>query len=315
VVAMAADAGADEAAASNAAIVASELTTNIVRHAGRGEIVLRPAGDDAEAALEILALDRGPGMRDIHKCMVDGYSTAGTAGNGLGAVKRLAQAFDLYSDDGQGTVAFASMACRKPAPRRQHFISSVVSLPVRGEQLCGDGWRIAAVDGRFAAIVVDGLGHGPLAAEAARAALSAFDDSPLAEPSEIVACAHRRSTATRGAALSTARLSVSGGDLDYAGVGNISGTLIADGASRGLFSQNGIVGARLPSLKQTGYPVAERALLILHSDGLKSRWKLSDYPGLSGCHPGVIAGVLYRDFNRGNDDVTVLVASLWPTLQ
>jgi hypothetical protein len=48
--------------------------------------------------------------------------------------------------------------------------------------------------------------------------------------------------------------------------------------------------------------------LVLHSDGLGTRWNLNAYPGLSAHHPSLIAGVLYRDFKRGTDDVTVLVA-------
>ena len=50
------------------------------------------------------------------------------------------------------------------------------------------------------------------------------------------------------------------------------------------------------------------AMLIMQSDGLASRWDLEQYPGLIGCHPALIAAVLYRDYTRGRDDVAVLVA-------
>jgi hypothetical protein len=48
-------------------------------------------------------------------------------------------------------------------------------------------------------------------------------------------------------------------------------------------------------------------VLVLHSDGLTSHWKLAAYSGLHVRHAAVIAGVLYRDFRRANDDVTVVV--------
>jgi hypothetical protein len=46
----------------------------------------------------------------------------------------------------------------------------------------------------------------------------------------------------------------------------------------------------------------------MYSDGLKSSWDLKSYPGIWNKHPGLIAAILYRDFTRERDDVTVLVA-------
>jgi hypothetical protein len=63
-------------------------------------------------------------------------------------------------------------------------------------------------------------------------------------------------------------------------------------------------------LQQFQYDLLEGDLLLMHSDGLTSRWKLADYPGLSHRVPALIAAVLYRDFKRGRDDATVLVARL-----
>jgi hypothetical protein len=60
-------------------------------------------------------------------------------------------------------------------------------------------------------------------------------------------------------------------------------------------------------VQQFDLPLPTNALLLLHSDGLATHWNLADYPGLVGRHPGIIAGVLYRDHERGRDDVTVLV--------
>ena len=83
---LAADLGFDEAGAGRAALVANELASNLVKHAGGGEVLL----DGSTQGLDVLAIDRGPGIANLKACMADGYSTAGTLGHGLGAVKRLA---------------------------------------------------------------------------------------------------------------------------------------------------------------------------------------------------------------------------------
>lgn len=306
---LAMEAGASEVNMGNAAIVASELTRNVINHAGRGEILLALSGEDA-LSLDILAVDRGPGMDNVERCLTDGYSTAGTPGTGLGAVRRLASAFDVYSDPGNGTVIFARIACGKASPANAACLYGAVSLAYPTEPVCGDGWRLAHKGGAVAAMVVDGLGHGLPACEAAREALAVFDEDPFAAPTETMQRAHQRMSSTRGAALAVASLAAGPDGLTFSGVGNIGASLITGGAPRGLVSQNGIVGGRMPAPRQITYPVAADALLVMHSDGLQSRWKLADYPGLTMRHPAVIAGILYRDFNRGNDDLTVLVVAM-----
>jgi len=96
--------------------------------------------------------------------------------------------------------------------------------------------------------------------------------------------------------------------LLFTGVGNISGLVLSADESIGMLSYNGTAGGEISKIGEFTYPWPEGAMLIMHSDGLASHWKLRRYPGLMRRHPGLIAGVLYRDFNRGNDDVTVLVA-------
>jgi hypothetical protein len=97
--------------------------------------------------------------------------------------------------------------------------------------------------------------------------------------------------------------------MKYAGVGNISGHLrsASEEKGRGLMSHNGTVGVQVRKIQELNYPLPAQGLLVMHSDGLQSRWSLEKYPGLIGQHPAVIAGVLYRDFTRGHDDVTVAV--------
>ncbi|MFI4981184.1 MAG: SpoIIE family protein phosphatase [Nevskiales bacterium] len=306
--------GAGETAAGNAALVATELATNILKHAKHGEVLLRLVGGTDCAAVEVLAIDGGPGMESVERCLVDGYSTAGTPGNGLGAVRRLSSAFDVYSEPARGTVALARIACGKAqAPQSADAVEiGVVCLPVPPETECGDAWQLARADGQVAAMLVDGLGHGVLAAEAAAQAVGAFAEKPFEMPSDVLGRIHRRMSSTRGGAVAVARRDAQGGELQYAAIGNIAGALVHNGESRGLFTHNGIVGGPTRPIKQLAYPCPAGSLLIMHSDGIKTRWQLSGYPGLAQRAPGVIAGVLYRDFCRRADDITVLVVA-FPT--
>ena len=308
--ALAAEIDLDETAAGRVQIVATELATNLVRHAGSGEMLLQVVAGANGAAIELIALDRGPGMEHPERCLRDGYSTGGTAGAGLGAVRRLADEFDLDSHVGIGTIVMARVgsAARATVADRRRFALGGVCVPMQGEIACGDAWRAAQDDDALALLVVDGLGHGPFAAEASREATLAFEAAPFAAPAELIAVAHQRMAGTRGAALATARVDAATNMLVYAGVGNIAGTVLGGEGSRGLASHNGTVGATLNRVQEFSYPWPIDATLVMHSDGIGSRWQLDRYPGLRTRHPALLAGVLYRDFARGRDDVTVLVA-------
>jgi anti-sigma regulatory factor (Ser/Thr protein kinase) len=309
----AAAAGLNEADAGRAAIVASELATNLVRHARPpgGMILIATAAD----AVEILSVDRGPGIADVARSFQDGYSTAGTPGNGLGAVRRLSNECDLFSAP-SGTVLWCRVTAGAPTGRfdpqsRVALRAGVISTCAPGETVCGDAWRVArsADDaGRVSLMIADGLGHGPLAADAADAACASFDAQPFAAPGSLIETMHTSIGGTRGAAVAVARIDPAAAAMTFAGVGNIAGTLLApDGQSRGLFSHNGTVGHQVRKVQPFDYPYPPGSLLVLHSDGLQTRWTLEAYPGLVRRHPAVIAGVLHRDFCRGRDDATAVV--------
>jgi hypothetical protein len=253
------------------------------------------------SAIELLAIDRGPGMTDIERCMSDGYSTAGTPGTGLGAVRRLADEFDIHSAPGEGTIVLARFG-QSPALRY-----GVVSLALEGEIECGDSWSLRQHADGFALLVVDGLGHGTFAAEAARVAVEAFLVNPGAPPLETLVRANGLMSKTRGGAVACAR--VAGDKVSYAGVGNISGALVSPGKSQGLVSHNGTLGLNHRRTQQFEYQRDAGALLILHSDGISARWDVRNRPDLLSRHPAIIAAAIYRDHGRGSDDSTVVVVA------
>jgi hypothetical protein len=244
--------------------------------------------------------------------MRDGFSSGGTPGTGLGAVRRLAEEFDIHSQPGKGTaiVARVSTAARTrvAADRRLRF--AVYCVPAPGESECGDIWRVSTRDSHANFMMADGLGHGPSAAVAANAVASVFDRMPAAAPGAFLEAAHRDINGTRGAAVASLQLDLASGAVRYAGIGNIAGSLQSDGVGRGLFSHNGTLGVMVRKFQEFDYEWPLDGLLVLHSDGMQTRWSLKDYPGLALRDPALIAGVLARDFRRGNDDLTVLVARL-----
>ncbi len=289
-----------------AALVATELGNNLVRHAKGAAMLLRALRDPA--GVELVAVDRGPGMADLTRCMEDGYSTLGTPGTGLGAIRRQSTDFDVYTAP-TGTVLMARvLAATSPRAPNGSLRWGVASMPAPGERESGDAWRVAQRDALTAVLVADGLGHGPLAAAASGAAGAVFDADPFARPAALVERIHAALQGTRGAAVAVAQVDASRGVVRYAGVGNIAGTLAAGVESRGMFSHNGTVGVQLRGVQEFEYPLAPGARLVMHSDGLNTRWRLAGYPGLAARHPSVIAGVLFRDSLRGRDDAAVVVA-------
>jgi anti-sigma regulatory factor (Ser/Thr protein kinase) len=291
-------------------LIVTELATNLLLHAQGGEILMGMLPVETGPGLEIVAVDRGPGMADVQRCMADGYSNAGTTGCGLGAVRRLSTEFDIYSTEPAGTVVLSRVRSfdRKPSGE-VHF--SAVNVPASGEIECGDAWQLRQIDGELWLTVVDGLGHGPFAAAAAAGAVSVFNEASFETPSGYLEAAHSALRSSRGAAVAVARADLRLHKLQYAGVGNIVGSIIDQtGKSRSLMSHNGIIGVEVRKFQQFEYEWRDGDLLVMHSDGMSARWKLNDYPGLARADPGVIAATLYRDAKRGRDDTTVVVARL-----
>ena len=157
-------------------------------------------------------------------------------------------------------------------------------------------------------MVVDGLGHGVLAAEAAREAERVLAATRESSPHNIVHDAHAALKKTRGAAIGVARIQPEQGLLCFAGVGNVSASIVAPGVSRSMASHNGTLGHQVVKVQEFTYPWNPDSILVMHSDGLTSRWDLERYPGVWSKHPSIIAALLHRDFSRGRDDATVLVA-------
>ncbi len=297
--------GLEEASRGRVALVATEMATNLLKHAGRGEIVISGFADRDGVGLELLALDKGPGIADLGRALEDGVSTSGSPGTGLGAMRRQADDFAIWSRPGLGSAVMARF--RAGAGSGPMRLGAVVA-PFPGETVSGDAWEAAAVPEGPTLMMADGSGHGAPAALAAEAAARAFKGHAHQDPDRLMATIHRALAPTRGAAVAIARVDARRHVVRFVGVGNIAGA-VAEGASmRRMVSHNGTAGHVAPRMREFAYPWHGGGTVILHSDGLSAKWDLAAYPGIAAAHPSLIAGVLFRDYRRGRDDATVVVA-------
>jgi anti-sigma regulatory factor (Ser/Thr protein kinase) len=193
------------AEAGRLALVATETSTNLVKYGKGGSITLTRYDEHGQRGVQVVAVDSGPGFADFPAAARDGFSTAGSLGIGLGVIMRSSTVFDVYSVAGQGTAMLsriAHAAPRKPVTTVPPFEVAGRCVPMKGQLECGDAWSIRDLGQRQLICIVDGLGHGPLAAIAAQRAIAAFNAAQPGEaPTDIVMRAHEELKATRGAVL------------------------------------------------------------------------------------------------------------------
>jgi anti-sigma regulatory factor (Ser/Thr protein kinase) len=298
--------GFDEADVARAALVTTELATNLWKHGGGGEVLISDGDFGAEPCIEIIALDRGRGMVDVARCFQDGYSTSGTAGGGLGAVGRLSQC-DIFSQRDKGTAILARIFRRGARIQTGRFGTGGVAVPMQGEQVCGDGFVVRQSGSQLLAMMADGLGHGPDAAKCARRAIEAFQTNPEWEPARVLAGIHGALRGSRGAAVSVAWLDLETRRIIFSGIGNVLGLATSPNAPvKNFVVMPGIAGENIRSVREFTYEWPAGAVVLIYSDGITSHWSLDEYPGVSSHDPSLIAAVIYRDRKRGRDDASVL---------
>jgi anti-sigma regulatory factor (Ser/Thr protein kinase) len=295
--------GLDDTRAGELALLATEVARNVLIHGGGGQVILSGSKNGGNPLARIIALDSGPGIADVTRALNDGYSTAGTMGAGLGAMKRMASEFEIFTGS-KGTIVMLAVG---QAENQSDLRVSGMAVPYPGERVCGDGWSCHREGDRFVATLADGLGHGWGAAEAAEEAVATFRKNVHMSPENLLGTMHDALRKTRGAVAAVVEIWPKQRKLIYSGVGNISAVLINGGSSKNMVSHNGTLGASVSRLQEFQFDWAPDAMLVLHSDGLQTRWDLGAYAGLAARHPAVIGGVLLRDFRRQRDDASVVV--------
>ncbi len=299
--------GFDEIDAGRVALAATEMATNVIKHGRGGRMYLSIIQGRNGQGVELCALDDGPGF-SLAQSLPDGYSTGGTQGLGMGAIQRQATVLEVWSDH-KGAVLVARIYASRCA-RDEDVPYGALRLALRHEQACGDAWHLQATPEAMALTLIDGLGHGLPAADAAHAGVAAAAQRGVAGAVELIDAMHAGMSGTRGGAAAVARIEVASGNLQFAGIGNIAASLCEPTVTRGMASHPGIVGVQYRKAQPFNFHVAAGTLLIMHSDGLQARWNLRDYPGLLHRHPALIVAVLQRDFDRGRDDASIVALRL-----
>ncbi len=301
--------GMDESAAGRVALVATEIATNLLKHGKGGRIALDSYADSSGSGVELIAMDEGDGIANIAEAFGNGFSTAGTAGNGLGIMERQTDLLTLFSRPTMGTVLVARIAARTDnanGPGNKKTTLGAVVDPYPGETECGDGWAFAETAHGPTLLLADGSGHGAMAKTAAQTAVTIFRDNSEEPLPRIMELIHKGLFSTRGAAVGIARIDRSAKLVRYVGVGNIVGAVLLEGEVKRMVSHNGTTGMVAPRINEFTYPSTLNPTVVLHSDGLTAKWDLNAYPGVYTAHPSVIAGLLFRDFKRGKDDASVV---------
>ncbi|MFC7816561.1 SpoIIE family protein phosphatase [Streptomyces sp. NPDC057367] len=325
----AAVAGLDEQRTATAALVATELATNLLKHAGGGQVlidVVAPAvlasGRERNQLVQVATVDHGPGIGDVSAALSDGFTTTGSLGAGLGTCARLSDDFDLHSVPGRGTVVVARIGRvlgvtahdRSPAARVR---AGAVNVPFGGGEYSGDAWAWVRSGDRVTLMLADGLGHGPEAARASTAAVEALRGAAHLPPAEALRRLDTALSGTRGAAVAVAQVDAGASVLRFAGVGNVGARLCEEGTWRHLVSRPGIVGSHRPTtLREEETAWADDRVLVLHSDGLPSRWTPTDDTCRTAVDPAVAAAVTVRDASSParpvRDDTAVAVLASTP---
>ena len=306
VAALATRQGLNEEDAGRAALVATEICSNLVKHAGGGELIAQPLERGDSLGVGLIGLDRGPGIADVARCLRDGFSTGGSPGTGLGAISRMSQLFDIYSQPGHGTAVVAQLWPDGRAPRAQRMEIGAIVVPKPGEVECGDNWCYVERGGGALVMGVDGLGHGLGAAQAASLACEVFMTEKTRAPGAVLERIHTNLRTTRGAAAIVMDIDWDRGELLAAGIGNLIAAVVDSSSMKRIPSYNGIVGHAKPRIRELGYPLTPAAAVVFHTDGLSATWQPERYPGLLQHSCAAIAGVLYRDCKRGRDDSLVV---------
>ena len=291
-------------------IIVSEITTNFLKHAiAPGEILFKEIQQNNIPGIEIISLDQGPGMRDAAHLMQDGVSTTNSMGTGMGAIRRLSDQFDLYSLPDWGTLLLSRIFKEKTkdAPADDDVTFATLMVPYPGEELCGDGISYKSSNGSHTFLLTDGLGHGPHAHEASLQAAQALQSAAAGLDAEaLIKIIHEGIAHTRGAVGMVLSLSQARQTIDYCGIGNISLRKISAVETKRGISAHGILGQNVRNCLSNTPFIWSDGLLMLHSDGIETRWDMANYPGLENRDLSLLMAAIYKDYRRKKDDCAIL---------
>jgi anti-sigma regulatory factor (Ser/Thr protein kinase) len=303
-------AGFDETKTGKVDLIVSEVTSNMAKYSNGAQLLACIGRDGAGDYFELVGLDEGPGIPDTKRVLVDGYSSTGSLGHGLGSIRRLSDLFDLYSVKDWGTILVSRVYKDDlPRNRKKTLDCQGINIPKMGETVSGDGFCYEESPDGFRVLIADGLGHGTNAHLAVEKACEAFAACPEKEsPTETIRYLHEQIRKTRGVVGLVVTFNRQSGVWKMAGVGNISARWLGYNNSRSYVSYNGIIGFNIPgTMNDQQVEQEEFQQFIACSDGIRSRWDLSRFPAITQHHGMIVAAAIYKEYLRGSDDASVIV--------
>ncbi|MDP5200312.1 SpoIIE family protein phosphatase [Flavobacterium sp. DG2-3] len=295
-------------------IIIAELASNLIKYAGGGDLLYRAHHNGSCNVIEIYCLDKGSGIDNLAKIMKDGYYTSSTLGQGMGAIKRLSNDFQIYSLRGWGTVQYIKICDKADAafPNSNAGLDIAgLSVTYPGERVCGDGYHIKYSRKGFQIFFGDGLGHGVKAREAVEQAVKAFKQCAETDPAAVLRHVHQHVKKGRGLVATVAIADYEAQTWNICGIGNINTRIYNGLDSKTYTPYNGIIGHNIPrTIKGTIDPYQKHQIIIMHSDGLRTGLHLNDLASIIKQSPGIIASALYKDNVRGTDDAAILVGKI-----
>jgi anti-sigma regulatory factor (Ser/Thr protein kinase) len=292
-------------------IAVAELTSNIIKHASHGELLYRFSKEFDKMVLEIICIDNGPGIKDVSHAMKDGISTTKTLGQGLGALERLSDLFEVYSIAKWGTVCYCKIYAipNKQSVKGPEIKFSALNVSKPGQRVSGDGCQIVFKPNYTKIFFGDGLGHGHEAHDAVQLAITNFKHCSENDPAEILKLIHVLVKKSRGLVGTVVIADHLLKKWRICGVGNITTRLFDGMAAKNYISYNGIIGANIPShLKNHETDLGKHQCLVMTSDGIRSRWEISQFPSILRYAPLMLAAVIYKETARKTDDMSILIA-------
>lgn len=291
--------------------VVSELASHMARHAGSGVLTLRLLSDGERRGIEVEAEDHDPGMSHPEHLFRQGGATSAVLDAELVAVQRLMDEREISSTARLGT----RILCRRwvgphpdPAVVRPWEVG-IATRPFHRAAANGDAFVIQECEGRLLAGVIDGLGHGESAEQAALAAqayIQSHYDFPL---DRLFLGVNSACHGTRGVVMGLARLEST--TMTTANVGNIEMRAWAGTKRFEIAVQRGFLGTRQDYVGVQEHRWDPDWMLVFHSDGVRGQWQWSDFPGLEHQPPQAVANQLLEALAKDEDDATVLVVKAW----
>ncbi len=294
-------------------IIVAEIVSNLVKHAGGGQLLVRLFEEEGVQGIELISMDNGPGMIDINRMLADGVSTKNTLGHGLGSIKRLSDVFQVYSQKDWGTIILSRVYAEKRPHYRKPLPIEIRSLviPKPGEVECGDGFFSTVSSDNVKLFLGDGLGHGPEAAAAVLRAGEAFMASSEDDPVDIIRNINHAVKKTRGLVGTVVVFDRNNKLWKLCGIGNIATKIYGPNTSKNYMAYNGIIGLNVPrSLNVQTVPYEKGQYMVLCSDGIRSKWDTLRYPSLMRYDLSIATASILKDFARQTDDMSAVACKI-----